>query len=129
MNILKKIKLFTINLWNSWPVEEILDEAYLTVIAGEGFNLEIEFNFNVDNAAMVANILYQLDSGLLTGTIVEAINQRCMLDNRHDELEVFMAALNLISETRIQLNDVQVNEPVIKPSHVFKYTQEQPKFN
>ncbi len=128
MNILKKIKLFTINLWNSWPVEE-LDEAYLTVIAGDNFNLDIEFNFNVDNAAMVANILYQLDSGLLTGTIIETINNRCILDGRADELEVFTAALNLISEASTQLNNVQVNEPVIKPSHVFKYTQEQPKFN
>lgn len=130
MNLLKKMKLFTINLWNSWPVEEQpSDTAFLTLIATEDFDVLVDFNFTIENVASLANILFQLDSGLLTGVIVETINQQCVLRGQEDEFAAFMTSLHLISEANKQMTDVSVSEPVIKPSHVFKYTVEQPKLN
>lgn len=133
MNLLKKIKLFFHNLLNSWPKEQPEEkqysECYLTVFSTGEFNIEIDFNFNVDSAAVLANVLYQLDSGALTGTIVQAISQHCMLVDKEEEFSAFMTALHDISTFNNQMTDVLINEPVIKPSQVFKYTVEQPKLN
>jgi len=130
MHISKKIKLFFHNLLNSWPKEQPEEsECYLTVIGTDEFNIEIDFNFNIDSAAVLANILYQLDSGTLTGTIVEEISQQCTLVNKEEEFAAFMTALHDISMVNNQITDILVTEPVIKPSQVFKYTVEQPKLS
>lgn len=132
MNLLTKIKLFALNLLNSWPVqrpEEFGSACYLTVSSPGGPSIEIDFNFNIESAPMLANLLYQLDSSALTGTIVDFINQRCMEEDKEDEFHAFMAALHEITVMTVELTDVQESEPVIKPSQVFKYTVEQPKLN
>ncbi len=129
MNLSTKIKLFFQNLWNSWPVEQQMDTAYLTVVPTDDFNVEVDFNFTIESAGAVANMLFQLDSGMLTGTIVDAISQQCVLDNREDEFQAFMTALSLISISNTELTDIAVSEAVIKPSQVFKYTVEQPKLS
>lgn len=112
---------------SSWPSKQ-KQESYLTIIASEDFNVEVDFNFTVESATAIANILFQLDSGMLTGTIVDAINQQCVIDNKQDEFQAFMNALSLISLTN-NLDNIKVAEPVIKPSQVFKYTVDQPKLN
>lgn len=131
MNLLKKIKQFFLNLRNSRPVNEerFASECYLTVSSPGGNNIEIDFNFTEDSAPMLANLLFQLDSSALTGTIVDFINQRCVAENKEEQFSIFLAALHDISVLTVELTDVDASEPVIKASQVFKYTVDQPKFS
>ncbi len=110
---------------NSKPKQE----SYLTIISTDELNIKIDFNFTIDTAPIIANILFQLDSGGLTSIIVDEINKECLLKNKNEELQAFMTSLNIIHEANKALNDIHVNRPVIKPTEVFKYTTDQPKFN
>lgn len=130
MKLSTKIKTFFQNLWNSWPTNEPEQcECYLTVSSPGGPTIDVDFNFTLDSSPMLANLLFQLESGSLTGTIVDVISQRCSSEDKDAEFRVFMETLHDLSVVTDELMKIQVTEPVIKPSQVFKYTAEQPKLN
>ena len=103
------------------------DECYLKITNLDESNIQIDFSFSKDSAHIMAATLYQLDSGLMTGFILDGIKDQCIINERMEEYNAFMTSLSLISMQ--QMDTEEVSEALIKPSQVFKYVPQEPKLN
>ncbi len=124
MKILKKIMAFFTKKSNS-----VEDECYLKLTSDEQYGIRIDFRFDEITAPNMANILFQLDTGSLTIAIMEMIQRECEIHNKVLAYETFAASLSVLTITQTDFTDTDIAEPIIKPSNVFRYTGEQPKFD
>ena len=122
MKIFKKIFSF---LKRSKPSEK-KDECFLKIISVDDLNIDIDFEFDESNATNIANVIYQLDTGILIPVILGAIYHQSLLKHKEKAYDIFISSLGTLSSTHEELIQQNNDQPVIKPDQVFRHTSEHP---